>query len=75
MAKVEIRSEISGSVWKIMVHVGDRVVEDDVMMILESMKMEIPLGAPEDGIVSAILVREGSSVAEGEIVAVIETGG
>lgn len=75
MAKVEIRSEISGSVWKIMVQVGDAVAEDDVIMILESMKMEIPLSAPEDGLVIAILAREGTSIAEGEIVAVIETDG
>jgi acetyl-CoA carboxylase biotin carboxyl carrier protein len=72
MAKVDVHSEISGAVWKIIAKVGDRLVEDDVIMILESMKMEIPLTAPEDGVLVAIVVDEGSTIAEGQVAAVLE---
>ena len=72
MAKVDVHSEISGSVWKIIAKVGDRLVEDDVIMVLESMKMEIPLTAPEDGVLVAIVVDEGSTIAEGQVAAVLE---
>jgi biotin carboxyl carrier protein len=70
MAELRVRSEIAGSVWKIEVAVGDTVVEDDTLLILESMKMEIPLVAPRAGFVKEILVAEGETIAEG-IVAVI----
>jgi acetyl-CoA carboxylase biotin carboxyl carrier protein len=72
MATVDVRSEISGAVWKIVAKVGDELAEDDVIMILESMKMEIPLTAPEDGVLAAILVEEGSSIAEGQVAAVLD---
>jgi acetyl-CoA carboxylase biotin carboxyl carrier protein len=72
MAKLDVRSEISGAVWKIVAKVGDALAEDDVIMILESMKMEIPLTAPEDGVLAAILVEEGSSIAEGQVAAVLD---
>ena len=72
MAKVEVHSEISGAVWKIIAKVGDRLAEDDVIMILESMKMEIPLTAPEDGVLVAIMVYEGNTIAEGQVAAVLE---
>ena len=72
MARLEVRSEISGSVWKILAAVGDTLAEDDVIMILESMKMEIPLTAPEDGVLREICLAEGSKVAEGELAAVME---
>ncbi len=49
MADLRVRSEIAGSVWKIEVAVGDTVAEDDPLVILESMKMEIPLLAPRSG--------------------------
>ena len=51
MAIVDVKAEITGSVWKIVVKVGDRVTEDQPLVILESMKMEIPLMATEDGVV------------------------
>ena len=70
MAEFRVRSEIAGSVWKIEVAVGDRVAEDDPLLILESMKMEIPLLAPRAGVVKEILVAEGEPIAEG-VVAVI----
>ena len=72
MAEQSVRSELSANVWKIEVAVGDRVEEDDTLMILESMKMEIPVTAPCTGKVTALSVREGASVAEGEVLATIE---
>jgi acetyl-CoA carboxylase biotin carboxyl carrier protein len=71
MADTRVRSEIAGSVWKIEVAVGDRVAEDDPLVILESMKMEIPLLAPRSGVVKEILVAEGDRVAEGDIAVVL----
>ena len=70
MAELRVRSEIAGSVWKIEVAIGDTVAEDDPLLILESMKMEIPLLAPRAGVVKEILVAEGEPIAEG-VVAVI----
>ncbi|MDP9104232.1 MAG: biotin/lipoyl-binding carrier protein [Pseudomonadota bacterium] len=61
-----VRSEIAGSVWKIEVAPGDAVAEGDVLMILESMKMEIPVEAPSAGVVQTIQVAEGDPVKEGQ---------
>lgn len=72
MAEDKVRSEIAGSVWKIEVAVGDAVAEDDPLIVLESMKMEIPLLAPRAGIVREILVAEGDSIAEGEVALILE---
>lgn len=73
MARVEIESEVTGNVWKIEKKVGDAVQEDDVIMILESMKMEIPIEAPEAGTLTEILVAEEQQVDEDQVVAIIET--
>ena len=72
MAIVDVKTEITGNVWKIVKSVGDSVSEDEPIMILESMKMEIPVVAPEDGKVSEILVAEEDVAKEGSIVARIE---
>ena len=72
MVAVPVLSEIPGTVFKIEVEVGDEVAEDDPVVILESMKMEIPVGAPQAGRVAEILVEEGEAVEEGQEVAVIE---
>jgi biotin carboxyl carrier protein len=72
MAETRVRTEIAGSVWKIEVAVGDRVAEEDTLIVLESMKMEIPLLAPRAGTVSAILVGEGEAVAEGDLAVILE---
>ena len=72
MADVEVKVEITGSVWKIVTKAGDKVDEDDEIMILESMKMEIPVLAPEAGTVKEILVQEGDSVVEDQTVAILE---
>jgi len=69
MAAIAIKSEISGSVWKILKSPGDAVVEEEPVMILESMKMEIPVMAPEDGVIASIDIAEGDAVAEGQVVA------
>jgi acetyl-CoA carboxylase biotin carboxyl carrier protein len=72
MARIEVKSVMAGSVWKIDCNVGDEVSEDDPIIILESMKMEIPLTAPEDGRVVEILVKEGDPIAEDQVVAMLE---
>ncbi|MCL4674488.1 MAG: acetyl-CoA carboxylase biotin carboxyl carrier protein subunit [Pararhodobacter sp.] len=69
MAEEPVCSEITGTVWKIELAVGAEVAEDDVIMILESMKMEIPVLSPGDGVLAEILVEEGAPVAEGQVVA------
>jgi acetyl-CoA carboxylase biotin carboxyl carrier protein len=72
MALVDVKTEITGNVWKIVAMVGDKLEEDAPIMILESMKMEIPVSAPEAGTVKEILVEEGQVVAEGTVVARLE---
>ncbi len=72
MALIDIKTEITGNVWKIVAKIGDEVGEEDPILILESMKMEIPVSAPEPGRVQAILVEEGQVVSEGTVVARLE---
>ena len=67
----EIKAELVGNVWKVVAKAGDRVEEDDILMILESMKMEIPVTAPRAGTVREILVKETDVVKEGQVLAVI----
>ena len=69
MALIDIKTEITGNVWKILAKVGDKVAEEDPILILESMKMEIPVLASEDGTVAEILTTEGETVTEGAVVA------
>jgi acetyl-CoA carboxylase biotin carboxyl carrier protein len=71
MADLRVKSEIAGSVWKIEVAVGDSVGEEDPLIILESMKMEIPLLAPRAGVVKEILVAEGDPIDEGDVAVVL----
>lgn len=68
----EVKAELVGNLWKIVTEVGQRVAEDETLMILESMKMEIPITAPVAGTVVQILVAEGDVVQEGQTVAVVE---
>lgn len=70
--QTKIRSEITGTVWKILVRPGDTLQADDTIMVLESMKMEIPVIAPEAGRVIELLVAEGGPVREGQDIAVFE---
>jgi len=69
MALIDIKTEITGSVWKIVAKIGDKLVEDEPILILESMKMEIPVFATEDGLLVEILTTEGESVTEGTVLA------
>tara|TARA_B110000967_G_scaffold206589_1_gene253693 strand:+ start:1434 stop:1658 length:225 start_codon:yes stop_codon:yes gene_type:complete len=73
MAKIEVTSEVTGNVWKVQAKVGDVLAEEDVIMILESMKMEIPIESPVAGTLVELLVAEEDSVDEDQIVAVIES--
>lgn len=70
MATQTIRSEITGTVWKILVGEGDALQTDDTIMVLESMKMEIPVLAPDSGRVIKLLIAEGAAVREGQEVAI-----
>ncbi|MFZ0180540.1 MAG: biotin/lipoyl-binding carrier protein [Candidatus Dormiibacterota bacterium] len=67
----EVKAELVGNLWKIVVAVGQAVEEDDTLMVLESMKMEIPITTPISGTVAQILVAEGDVVQEGQTVAII----
>ncbi len=72
MAQTKLQSEITGTVWKIEVREGDTVTEEQTLMVMEAMKMEIPLTAPAAGVVLRLLVSEGEAVAEGQDVAILE---
>ncbi|MEZ5596214.1 MAG: acetyl-CoA carboxylase biotin carboxyl carrier protein subunit [Pseudomonadales bacterium] len=74
MARHQVESEVAGSVWKVEVAVGDAVAAGDVLMILESMKMEIPVESPVDGVVEALLVAPEDQVAEEQVLAVVVSG-
>ncbi|MBI2460046.1 MAG: biotin/lipoyl-binding carrier protein [Candidatus Rokubacteria bacterium] len=68
----EVRAHITGVVFQVVAKVGDRVEGGDPIIILESMKMEIPVEAPRGGIVQAVKVGEGETVQEGDVVALLE---
>ena len=68
----EIRAEMVANVWKVVVTQGDSVADGDTLVILESMKMEIPVLAESDGTVAALHVGEGDVVQEGDVIAVID---
>ena len=72
MATHEVESEVTGNVWKILVEVGAEVAEGDVIMILESMKMEIPVESPVAGSLVELKVAEEDQVEEEQVVAVVE---
>ena len=68
----QIEAHITGTVWKIEVGVGDQVDEGDTVVILESMKMEMPVEAEDPGTVKEIKCEEGQSVQEGDVLVVLE---
>jgi biotin carboxyl carrier protein len=72
MARIEIKSEITGTVWKLASKPGDWVESGDTLIIVESMKMEIPVITEDPGTVKEILVKEKEPVAEGQVVAVLD---
>jgi biotin carboxyl carrier protein len=68
----EVRAEITANVWQVRTEVGARVAEGDELVILESMKMEIPVMAPLDGTVTELRVAPEDKVQEGDVVAVLD---
>ncbi len=68
----DVPAHITGTVWKIEVAVGDQVSEGDELVILESMKMEMPVEAEDEGTVAEIRCEEGQSVSEGDVLIVLE---
>lgn len=72
MARVEVESEITGNVWKVEVSAGTEVAEGDVLIILESMKMEIPVESPVAGTVQDVLVQPEDQVKEDQLLLVID---
>ena len=68
----ELRAEMVANVWKVVKGVGDEVAEGDTLVILESMKMEIPVLAESDGTLVQLAVNEGDVVQEGDLIAVVE---
>jgi acetyl-CoA carboxylase biotin carboxyl carrier protein len=69
---VNVEAEMVANVWKVLVVPGATVAEGDTLVILESMKMEIPVVAPQDGTVTAVNVVEGGVVQEGDVIAVVD---
>ena len=67
----EIRAEMVANVWKVVAKPGDAIAEGDTLVILESMKMEIPVVAETDGTLAELAVNEGDVVQEGDLIAVI----
>jgi acetyl-CoA carboxylase biotin carboxyl carrier protein len=68
----EVRAEMVANVWKVVVAEGDQVEDGDTVVILESMKMEIPVLAEDSGTVASLKVAEGDVIQEGDLIAVIE---
>jgi acetyl-CoA carboxylase biotin carboxyl carrier protein len=64
---VDVAAHITGTVWEIRVGVGDAVEEEQVLVVLESMKMEMPVESPAAGVVASIVVEKGQAVEEGEV--------
>ena len=69
---MDVVAEMVANVWKVVVRSGDQVGEGDPLVILESMKMEIPVESPVAGTVKEVRVEEGGGVQEGEVIAVVE---
>ena len=72
MASIDIKSEITGTVWQVKAKPGDKVESGDTLIVIESMKMEIPVMTEDAGTVTDIRVKAKDPVAEGQVVAVIE---
>jgi len=71
MATLKVKTEVTGSVWKITSQAGQKLAPGDTIMILESMKMEIPVIAEDGGTLAELHVAEGESVNEGQVVATL----
>tara|TARA_R110002167_G_scaffold135516_1_gene322055 strand:+ start:91 stop:309 length:219 start_codon:yes stop_codon:yes gene_type:complete len=71
--KTEISAEVSANVWKVLVKTGQDVSEGDTLVILECMKMEVPVEASAAGKIASLSVAEGDAIEEGSLIAVIES--
>tara|TARA_A100001037_G_C14759811_1_gene461294 strand:- start:319 stop:537 length:219 start_codon:yes stop_codon:yes gene_type:complete len=72
MINMEVKSQIKAIVWKVLKETGDSIKIDDEILILESMKMEIPISSEFNGKIKSIEVSEGDEVDEGQVVAIID---
>lgn len=72
MAQVKAKSEVTGTVWKVLKQTGESFEDEEVLMIIESMKMEIPVTAEGSGAVISVLVAEGASVSDGDTVMLLD---
>ena len=72
LVSTNVEAHITGTVWKVEVSVGDQVDEGDTVVILESMKMEMPVEAEDDGTVKEISCEEGQAVSEGDTLVVLD---
>lgn len=72
MAMTEVKADVTGSVWKILTHAGQSLQAGDTVMILESMKMEIPVIAEDGGTLVELRVAEGQAVSEGQVLALVK---
>jgi len=72
MSRYELKAEVTGSIWKIETTIGQTLDTEHTVLIIESMKMEIPLVAEDGGTLVEICVNEGDSVSEGQVLAIIE---
>ena len=72
MPQIEVKSDLSGTVWKILVAPGQKVSEGDTLILIESMKMEVPIIADEPGTVVEVYFKEGDTVAKGQVAAILD---
>jgi acetyl-CoA carboxylase biotin carboxyl carrier protein len=72
IGRVQIKAELAGNLWKIVVREGQQVQADETLLIMESMKMEIPVTAPAAGRVTKLHAREGETVQEGQLLIEVE---
>ena len=72
MSEFTVEAELAGTVWKVEAKVGDALEEEDVIMIMESMKMEIPIEADAAGVVASLAVAEGDTIADRQLLATID---
>lgn len=72
MSRHELKAEVTGSVWKIETTIGQTLEQEHTILIIESMKMEIPLVAEDGGTLIELCVNEGDSVSEGQVLAIID---
>ena len=73
MPAIELKAEVTGKVWKILVPPGSRVNAEDTILVVESMKMEIPVTTEKAGTLVELRVAEGDPVEDGQVVAVLQT--